>query len=278
MIGTTFTWSTVSGADHYYLYVVDNASMQPVINIPNVTATSFTPGTAQALTPGHSYTWYVVAMSTNNRGYTFGNPQKFTLAGLDAPILSGPSGSIAASTGYDMPTFAWSSVAGADHYYLYVFDNNMHQAVIDNPHVTGTTFTLTAAQALTPGHNYTWYVYAISTNNRAYNAGTASQTFMLAGLDPPILNSPSGDIAASPGYDTPTFDWSAVAGANHYYLYVVDSNTGQPVINQPNLSGTTFTPSTPLAHGHTYTWYALAVSTNGKAYNYLLRGMSFHLA
>jgi hypothetical protein len=52
-----------------------------------------------------------------------------------------------------------------------------------------------------------------------------------------------------------------VAGADHYYLYVLDDTTNVAVVNQPTLPIKSFS-SPPLAHGHRYTWWVAAVSTN----------------
>ena len=278
----TFSWSAVTGADHYYLYVVDNSNpTTPGLNVPDVSGTTFTPSTSQALTPGHSYTWYIYAASTNSQAYGYqAGGQTFSLAALSAPQLLSPASTIAASSGYDMPTFSWSASAGAGHYYLIVVDSTTGGIVINDANVSGTSFTPSTAQALTPGQGYTWYVLAMSTNSEAYNYLTSGQTFTLAELTAPTLIGPSGTIAASSGYDMPTFSWSASAGAGHYYLFVVDSTTGAVAINDPDVSGTTFIPSTAqaLTPGHSYTWYVLAMSTNGEAYNYVTSGQTFTLA
>ena len=45
------------------------------------------------------------------------------------------------------------------------------------------------------------------------------------------------------------------SGASSYYLYVLDTTTNKPVINDTSVTGTSFTPTTPLTAGHSYTWY-----------------------
>ena len=50
----------------------------------------------QALTPGHSFTWYVGAISTDGKINSFmPSGVNFSLANLLSPTLSGPIGSIA---------------------------------------------------------------------------------------------------------------------------------------------------------------------------------------
>src|ERR1017187_5199530 len=114
------------------------------------------------------------------------------------------------------------------HYFLIVVDNNTGAAPIVVPNILGTLYVPTAAQALTPGHSFTTYLCAFSTNNQTYSLAT--NTFALAALAAPKLTSSIDSIATSPSSST----WSAVAGADHYYLYVVDDTTGATVLNNPN--------------------------------------------
>ena len=88
----------------------------------------------------------------------------------DLPTQDGPNAPLAASTGYDTPTFTWNSVTGAAQYDLFVADNLSPQVAVFGSakaglSVSGTLFTPTSftpgmLQALTPGHNYTWYLGA----------------------------------------------------------------------------------------------------------------------
>ena len=175
-----------------------------------------------------------------------------------SPTPTGPTGAITASAGYDTPTFSWSSVSGANHYYLYVLDNTTNQPVVNNSNVSGTTFAATTG--LTPGHSFTWYIAAASTDGAlAWSGPTA---FSLVALAAPTQG-PGGTISVSAGFDTPTFSWSSVTGANRYYLYVLDTTTNQPAVNNPNVTVTSFAANTGLTPGHSYTWYIGAESTNG---------------
>ncbi len=251
----TFTWNAAAGADHYELVVHDNITGANPIVVPNISGTSYSATIAQALTPGHSFTTYVYAMSTNSAAYALAT-HMFSLAALPEPTGLTPSSTVVAANGYEMPTFTWNAAAGADHYELVVHDNITGANPIVVPNISGTSYTATVAQALTPGHSFTTYVYAMSTNSAAY--GLAMQAFALAVLPAPTPTSPLGVIAASPSI----FAWSPVAGADHYYLYVVDDTTGALVINNPNVTADSFDPTAPLAPGHTYTWRVAAVSTD----------------
>ena len=178
-----------------------------IIDDTNITGMTYT--SPVHLTPGHVYTWY--AGSVSKDGTPFWNPTaaSFTLGALAAPTASSPNGSVSAASSFDTPTFTWTAVTGADHYYLYATDNNLGGALVVNvPSVSGTTYALTTAQALTPGHIFTWHVYAVSTNGQGYTE-SAAQTFTLAGLAAPIQSGPSGSSTNA----IPTFIWSAVLGS-----------------------------------------------------------------
>jgi hypothetical protein len=274
----TFSWNASTAAHHYWLYVVNTTTNKPVIDKQNLNVTSYATTVAEALTPGHSYIWYVLSFSNNGQAFNYVPGQTFSLANLPAPTLNGPSGAIAAAAGYDRPTFSWNAVPGAHHYWLYVVDTTTNKPAIDRQNLTGTSYTPSVAEALTPGRGYIWYIVSFSTNGLAYNY-LPGQTFSLANLAAPSLNGPSGTIAPIAGYDRPTFLWTSSAGAARYWLYVVDTTINQPVIDLPNLTGTSFTPSAAqaLTPGHNFIWYVLAFSTNGLAYNFL-PGQTFSLA
>jgi hypothetical protein len=93
-----------------------------------------------------------------------------------------------------------------------------------------------------------------------------AQTFTLAALAAAVsTSSPSGTIAARAGYDTPTFNWNAVAGTGHYFVWITDQTTNRTAVIDNNVSATSWTSSVPLTPGHTYTWWIGAFSTNGLA-------------
>ena len=255
----TFTWSAVPDAAHYYLYVLDLTTKQPVINNANVNGTAYV--ATGGLTPGHSFQWYVAAESTNNAVVNFNpNPGSFSLGALLAPTQNGPSGTIAAVAGFDTPTFSWSNIQGAAHYYLYVLDNTTKQAVVNNAGIAAGTTSFVDAAGLTPGHSFTWYIASEATNGAAFFSGPKNFTLNNLSGAPKQLG-PIGTTATT----APTFTWSMITGANRYYLYLVDNSTGQIIINNSNVFTNTF-GATGLVVGHKYTWYVAAESTDGAQY------------
>jgi hypothetical protein len=252
-----FQWTPLTGAQ--YTLILDNESTRKVVLNVSVTGASYKLTAAQSLAAG-SYTWYVVAQSGGATIYS--SSKNFTVTPLTAPTLSGPGGTIAAAAGYDMPTFSWSNT-GANHYALIVYDVTAgNKVVVNDSALTTNAFTLGAAQALTPGHKYLWEVASASSAGVAKYSAT--RTFTLAALVVPPPTGPVGSIATT----LPLFTWAPVAGASYYAVIVVDTTTGKPVtvIDDTNVAGTSFTPSTPLIVGHTYTWQFAAVSDAGEVF------------
>ena len=99
---------------------------------------------------------------------------------------------------------------------------------------------------------------AISTNGVINSYAPAGQRFSLETLAAPVQTSLPATIAVAAGFDKPTFTWSASLGADHYYLNVVDSLTGQVAISRPDLTTTTYTATTAeaLTPGQ---WHHLAI-------------------
>ena len=113
----TYSWTTVSGATWYYLYV-DGPSGNLIqtwyraVDVCNASSCSVTPATV--LSPG-AHRWWV--QTWNNAGYgpwSTGLSFNPTLPGATTLVL--PSGTTADRT----PTYTWNKVSAATWYYLYV--------------------------------------------------------------------------------------------------------------------------------------------------------------
>lgn len=257
----TFRWSDIPAAARYDIWVNDRTTGQSgVIRNTNVLTNEFTPNVP--LTVGHEYIWTVRAVSSANEAGEWGAHRTFAIlnaSAAPAPTLTSP----VATTIDPTPTFTWTAVPGAARYELSVDDLTTGQGqVLSATNITGTSFT--APTALEAGHEYRWRVRAFNDENSATEFST-SATFTLTAasqIAPPMLQGPIGTTIDA----TPTFSWTAVEGAARYDLWVNNATTGQNgVIRDQNVSGTTFTPSTPLTAGHTYTWTVRAINESGTA-------------
>jgi predicted phage tail protein len=247
----TFTWNAVAGADHYDLWVDDStAGTSQVMRMQNVSGTSFT--TAAPLTVGHTYQWWVRAIT--NRGtrglWSQGAMFSEVIAGTPAPL--GPKANVGADA-----TFTWSAAVAADHYDLWVNDVTSGQGqVLRNQAIIGTSWQ--PAQPLKIGDSYRWWVRALSSTGTA-GAWSGAVDFTVMAFPPPTLLAVTGPAAA------PTFSWSAVANADHYDLWVDDLTTGQSqVVRAAHVVGTAFIAS-PLIQGHSYQWWVRAFDGSGTA-------------
>lgn len=72
----TFSWNSSTGANHYYLYLLDATTNQVLINNANVFGTTYT--NTPVLTVNHRYIWYVAAESADGAAFWSG-PDSFTL-------------------------------------------------------------------------------------------------------------------------------------------------------------------------------------------------------
>ena len=89
----------------------------------------------------------------------------------------------------------------------------------------------------------------MSTNSQT--AGIASQTF--AARPPSRATSSADRPGAGPLATSPSsFVWSAVAGADHYYLYIVDDTANTLVMYKNGISTTSYSPRVQFTHGHKY--------------------------
>jgi hypothetical protein len=251
----TFSWSAATGADHYDLWVSDLTTGQsPVMRNRHVNGTSFT--FSEPLTPGHSYRYWVEAV--NNAGTTsyWSSPRTITVAPVGVPVVSAPAGTITDTN----PTFGWSAVAGADHYDLWISDLTTGQEqALRNKNVTGTSTTF--SQPLVPGHDYRIWVRTI--DGAGFTSDWSSPVDIVeAPLVPPTPLTPSSTI----NNKNPTFSWNAVAGADHYDVWVSDATLGQgPALRNQAIAGTSFTFSQALTPSHSYRFWVRALDSAGFA-------------
>jgi hypothetical protein len=217
----------------------------------SVTGTSVTPATP--LTLGHAYQWEVQAVTNGDNASAWSTPTKFTVI-LAAPAGTAPNGPSQNAT----PTFTWGTVAHADSYDLRLDDTSAgNKQVLLKTAITTTSFTPTTP--LVPGDSYEWFVRGRS-NNKTVSAWSSPVAFSVTPLSQPALKATS-KLIDSP---RPSLSWSSVAGADLYRIRVQDASTGR-VVDNFNVSGTIFTPSTPLAAGHAYQWQVQALSNNGNS-------------
>jgi hypothetical protein len=239
----TFSWTSVTGADSYEIWLTDQTT-DTTTTYPNLTGTSWTP--PQPLNVGDNYIWWVGAVQ--GKTIAWDSALRFVIE----PAATGPSGAIATN----LPTFSWSSVAGATSYEIWLTDQTTGTTVT-YPNLTGTSWT--PPQPLNLGDRYIWWVGAVVGQTIAWDSALR---FSIQ----PTGSGPSGVIATN----LPTFSWNSVTGAASYEIWLTDQ-TSNTTVTYPNLTGTSWTPPQALKLGDSYIWWVGAVQGQTIAWDTALK-------
>jgi hypothetical protein len=230
-----FTWSPVTGATRYSLYVSRIDVPGLAFRQDTLTTTSFT----SSILEDGSYRAWVRAFDGSDSPGLWSSPVNFTVDAATGVLTTSPTSPLTAT--FDTtPTFTWSTATGASSYDLYLTNGT---TVIEQTGLPSPTFTQGSALAI---GNWTWWVRAVDGSS---NPGPWSNPASLHIGGQTTVTAPVGSTADT----TPTFQWAAVAGAGRYILHV-ETLGGSVVIREDNLTGTSFTPSSALASGSYRVW------------------------
>jgi probable HAF family extracellular repeat protein len=235
----TFSWTPASGADNYWLDV-GNTVGQGDISAGATTATS----RAVAGLPCDGRTLYVQLWTHLNGAWQ--TPQRYTYTAANcgtgvAQMLGPTPGSTLAGT---TVTFTWTTAAGADNYWLDVGNSVGHGDIS-----AGATNATTKTVGGLPCDGRTLYVQLWTHLNSTWQTpmrytyvATASNCLVSG-----IVSPSPGSILVSP---STTFTWSAVSGADQYWLDV-GSSLAQGDYFAAAIIGTGVTISTAPCDGRT---------------------------
>ncbi|MCP4174852.1 MAG: hypothetical protein GY758_29235 [Fuerstiella sp.] len=239
-----FSWSTITGASTYQLYVQKGSTV--VINQSGITATNFTP--SSALVAG-DYRWWIRPFTAGSTGGVWSQLGEFNVGGW--PNVLTPTG----TTTSGAPTITWTAVAGAGSYEVYLFNDDGLGLVYRTSGITATSFD---PPALVDG-NYRVWVKSYKTNGDP-GSWSRSQSFV---VDAATVSLPVSVVSpVTPTFDTtPTFQWAPAATA---ILYDIHLHNGSTAVSQNNIVGTSWTPTTPLSAGP-WQWWVRAINGTGAA-------------
>jgi hypothetical protein len=236
-----FTWTSVSGVTAYYLYVGTSVGAKDLVDSGELQITSFSVGNlpAQQQLFGRIY--------TELNGTWRYSDISFTAAAVAKATLTSP---VDGQTGVDATdAFTWSAIADAQAYYLAVGTAPGAKDVIDSHELHTTSY---ATSGLPPNQllfarlsteiGGQWY-YTDST----FNTGPLPQAVFLHPTD----GSTNVDTTTQP------IQWTSVANAQAYYLYIGTTTGGKDLINSGELHTTNLAiaalPANQTLHARVYT-------------------------
>jgi predicted phage tail protein len=241
----TFSWNAVADATSYDIWVQDQQTGQ-VLRDSAVVGTTWVPN--ELLRQGHDYRWWVRAIDAHGRPGLWSASLDVTVAALAAPSLIGPS-----VWGSALPTFTWNSVTGAHHYDIWVHNRITGEVTRD---LNAVTTTWIPSSPLRQGDDYRWWVRAVDSIGSP-GPWSSFLDFMVSDLAPPSLIAPAGSVSPQP-----TFSWNAVAGADHYDIWVENRHTHH-VLRDRTVNATTWTAPSLLIQSADYRWWVRAVDGAG---------------
>jgi hypothetical protein len=217
------------------------------------------------LTAGKAYRWNVAACNgTGCSSYT--TSLYFQTPGVAPATPTSPSPGTTSSPGPTQSsstvTLSWNASSGATYYEVGVRDIATNTLVVDT-----TTTSASYTASLTAGKAYRWNVAA--GNTAGLSAYTTQLYFQTPATvpNPPVLSSPGTSDSPGPAVAnlTPTFSWSASAGATGYGLYIRDLTTDTLIYDNDNVPNSTqlALPAGYLVNGHAYRWNMRAKNASG---------------
>jgi hypothetical protein len=258
-----FQWSPVAGSVGYNLTVTNTTTGANVLSYSTPTSSNGSAATSYPLMSplpvGDSLSWTVRAVTA---GGQVGESRSQSFVVLPIPVPVAPSGVIDST----QPTLSWLAVPGAADYTVTLADITAGTTIASGQAVSSTSYT--PASPLENLHTYEWSVSALGAaeNGGSPLASPASgSVYFTVNVDvAPVPIAPANGTAVS--NRKPMFAWSGVPGAVSYKLRIANEDLGP---NHPpfsiSVSGTSFTPRTPLALLGSYNWSVQAViEQNGR--------------
>ncbi len=244
-----FEWSDVSGVAVYEIMVDNNSQFnQPEIRDGTLTTSTFF--TTTALTDA-TYHWRVRARDEAGNWGDWSESWDFTIdtTGPTSPTLINPS--YGEQVTDFTPKLQWESADDAvKHELIVATDESFYSPIIQKNNISGDEFTPNADLA---EGDYYWKVRSCDTHGN-WGGWSVSGMFTIKASKPdtPVLINPEENATLT--NNTPTFNWSDIAGASEYRI-LVDNNYdfSDPEIDTDDLTASEYTAESVLEDGY-YSW------------------------
>ena len=233
----TFEWTGVASAQAYYLWVGTSPGAKDVVNSRGLPASS-TSYTVKNLPYGQTL---YATIWTELAGHWWSSGSTFTTAPQIAVLTSPADGATKVTSSC---TFQWTGVAAAQAYYLWLGTSPWTQDIVN----TGSLSASNTSYAVT-GLPFGQTLYAIIWTKLA-GVWWPSQSSFTTMAQIAVLTSPAdGETGVT---SSCTFQWTSVAAAQAYYLWVGTSPGAKDVVNSRGLpaSSTSYTAKS-LPYGQT---------------------------
>lgn len=240
------SWNPIAGAASYEIYFSHDASRRIIHRQTQLAQASWE---SFPVADGH-YTAWVRSFDSQGNSSAWSEPHRIDVQAATVAITADPTSPT--SPGFNTtPTFEWSVAGAAAEFDLHIWNGATH--IIQEGLRTRSW---TPDTALAAGE-WQWAVRGINSAGQAgpwrfASTNTTGQTRLL---------SPIGQTTDQ----TPEFNWVAVTGASRYELQVENLNTSALVINESQLTTTTFVSPTNLPAGEYRAWVRTINSANNTA-------------
>ncbi len=236
------SWSAVSGADKYEIYLLGSNGKYNLMK--TTTATSFTTAVA---TYGREYAYKVRAIDSKNNVYSeFSN----VITGVNKKKMSTPTLKSIIVNDNGTFTLSWNAVTGADKYEIYIYNNNtgIYQ-------LNGTVAKTSATTAYAPYNvKYSYKIRALDSESKVYS----DFSNVVSATNKVKLSSPTMKDVVVNSNGSFKLSWNSVAGADKYEIYIL------------NTSGTAYN----LMKTTTSASFTTAVATVGRKYSYKVKAIN----
>ncbi|MCA9084615.1 MAG: pre-peptidase C-terminal domain-containing protein [Planctomycetaceae bacterium] len=250
----TFTWQAVPGADTYDLEIVNTSTSQVVLQRNGFGATRYTLPIADELPLGN----YAVRIRANNRpaatssGATvsaFSAASNFTVS--VAPEILTPAVAIYDST----PQITWTLPLGATSSELEIFSVTAGAVALAKTNVTGTSYTLSSAEALAPGE-YRIRIRSTNADLTTVSDWSTDHVFQLGSA--PVLLGPSTGLGSAPYRRTennqPTLTWRQSLAGEKSQIWISDVTNNKTLMVIDGLDTASYTLPSDLPIGKYRYW------------------------
>lgn len=213
-----FTWTAISGAVGYEIWVSTTASTAPIIRQSGITGTSFT--AAVDLAAGAYRVWVRAVTAGGTSGWS--SAQRFNRFHDPVQIFIGTDTQVTTT-----PTFSWASDSDVDHWDLYIQSTGQSGPFYRRQNLTANTHTVEQAF---PEGDYVVWLRAFYVDGSVSRWGESGRPLTISISPVPTVFLPEGTV----GEGAPLLKWELPTGeargsVTAYDLRITEASTGDVV-------------------------------------------------